>query len=72
MKITFGMIVFNGNYVLQEVIDSIYPYAHQILISEGPVQFWQDQGYKTSFDGTNDVLSGLHDPEKKITVVHSQ
>ena len=72
MNITFGMIVFNGDYVLQEVIDSIYPYAHQILIAEGPVQFWQDQGYKTSNDGTNQVLSTLNDPEKKITVIHSQ
>ena len=72
MNITFGMIVFNGNYVLQEVIDSIYPYAHQILIAEGPVKFWQDQGYKTSNDGTNQVLSTLNDPEKKITVIHSQ
>ena len=72
MKITFGMIVFNGNYVLQEVIDSVYPYAHQILIAEGPVQFWQDQGYKTSGDGTNDILSKLHDPEGKIHITHSQ
>ncbi len=39
MKITFGMIVFNGNYVLEEVLASVYPYAHQILIAEGPVQF---------------------------------
>ena len=72
MKITFGMIVFNGNYVLKEAIESIYPYAHQILVAEGPVQYWQDEGYQTSNDGTNDVLSQLYDPDHKITIVHSQ
>ena len=44
MKIAFGIIVFNGNYVLKETLESIYPYANQILIAEGPVQFWQDEG----------------------------
>jgi len=72
MKITFGMIVFNGNQVIEECIKSIYPFAHQILIAEGPVQFWQDQGYRTSNDGTNDVLNQLYDPDHKITIVHSQ
>lgn len=51
MKISFGMIVFNGNYVLRECLESIYPYAHEILIAEGPVKYWQDLGYTTSTDG---------------------
>lgn len=71
-KITFGMIIFNGNYVLQEVLESVYPFAHQILIAEGPVQYWQSQGYTTSTDGTNDVLHDFPDPDNKIKIVHGQ
>ena len=72
MKIAFGMIIFNGNHVLKETLESIYPYANQILIAEGPVQFWQDEGYTTSTDGTNEVLDNFPDPENKIKIVHSQ
>ena len=41
MKITFGMIILNGDQVLEEALHSVYPYAHQILIAEGPVGYWQ-------------------------------
>ena len=72
MKITFGMIVLNGNQVLEECLSSVYPYAHQILISEGPVKFWQDQGLSTSNDGTNEILDSFPDPEGKIKIVHGR
>lgn len=72
MKIAFGMIVFNGNYVLRECLESVYPYASQILIAEGPVTYWQEQGFTTSTDGTNEVISNFPDIENKIQVVHSQ
>ena len=70
MKITFGMIVFNGNYVLEEVLASVYPYAHQILIAEGPVGYWRDQGYLTSYDGTNNIIDNFPDPDGKIVPIH--
>lgn len=72
IKIAFGMIVFNGDFVLKECLESVYPYATQILISEGPVRYWQEQGYTTSIDRTNDILDNFPDPENKITVVHGQ
>ena len=72
MKIAFGIIVFNGNYVLKEVLESIYPYANQILIAEGPVQFWQDEGYSQSIDGTIELIDNFPDPDNKIKVVHGQ
>jgi len=72
MKITFGMIVLNGDQVLEETLASVYPYAHQILIAEGPVGYWQQQGYTTSVDGTNEILENFPDPENKIKIVHSQ
>ena len=72
MKIAFGMIVFEGDYVLQECLEQVYPFAEQILIAEGPVQFWQKQGRTTSTDDTNKILKDFPDPENKITVFHDQ
>jgi len=72
MKIAFGMIVFEGDYVLQQCLEQVYPYAEQILIAEGPVKYWQDKGRTTSTDATNDILKNFPDPDNKITVVHGQ
>jgi len=72
MKIAFGMIVFEGDYVLKECLESVYPYASQILIAEGPVKYWQEQGRTTSTDNTNFILNNFPDPEKKIKIVHGQ
>ena len=66
------MIVFEGDYVLKECLESIYPYATQILIAEGPVEFWQSQGRTTSTDKTNEILENFPDPENKISIVHGQ
>lgn len=72
MKIAFGMIVFEGDYVLKECLEQVYPFATQILISEGPVYYWQKQGRTTSLDDTNKILSEFPDPENKIKVIHGQ
>jgi len=72
MKLAFGMIVFEGDYVLRECLESIYPYATQILIAEGPVKYWQSQGRTSSTDNTNDILDNFPDPENKIKVIHGQ
>ena len=63
MKIAFGMIVFEGDYVLKECLECVYPFAEQILIAEGPVKFWQDQVT---------VCSIIVPPENKIKIVHGQ
>ena len=72
MKIAFGMIVFEGDYVLKECLEFVYPFAEQILIAEGPVRFWQEQGKTTSEDNTNDILHNFPDPDNKIKIVHGQ
>ena len=72
LKIAFGMIVFEGDYVLRQVLEQIYPFAHQILIAEGPVKHFQDLGKTTSEDRTNAILKGFPDPQNKISVVHGQ
>ncbi len=72
MKIAFGMIVFEGDYVLKQCLEQVYPFAHQILIAEGPVSYWQRMGRKTSEDNTNSILDNFPDPENKIKIVHGQ
>ena len=69
MKIAFGMIVFNSDFVLKQVLETIYPYAEQILIAEGPVKYWADKGYTTSTDKTNQILESFPDPDNKLTIV---
>jgi len=72
MKIAFGMIVFEGDYVLKQCLEQVYPFAEQILIAEGPVSYWQRQGRTTSLDETNKILNEFPDPENKIKIVHGQ
>ena len=72
MKIAVGMIVFEGDYVLQECLEQLYPHVDQIVIAEGPVRFWQQQGRTTSTDRTNAILDSFPDPEGKLSVVHGQ
>lgn len=66
------MIIFNSDFVLKQCLESIYPFANQILIAEGPVKYWQERGYTTSTDKSNDILHSFPDPEKKITIYHNQ
>ena len=72
LKIAIGMIVFEGDYVLKECLEQLYPHVEQILIAEGPVKYWQDQGRSTSTDNTNNILDNFPDPENKLKVVHGQ
>lgn len=72
MKIAFGIIIFNSDFVLKQVLETVYPFAHQILIAEGPVNYWQQQGYTTSVDKTNEIIDNFYDPDNKIQVVHGQ
>lgn len=72
MKIAFGMIVFEGDYVLRECLEQVYPFASQILIAEGPVSYWQEKGRSTSSDETNKIIDNFPDPENKIKITHSQ
>ena len=72
MKIAFGMIVFEGDYVLKQCLKQVYPFADQILISEGPVDYWQKKNKLSSEDRTNDILNEFPDPDNKITIIHGQ
>lgn len=72
MKLAFGMIVFESDYVLKECLEQVYPFAEQILIAEGPVSYWQRMGKTSSEDETNHILNTFPDPDKKITITHGQ
>ena len=72
LKIAFGMIVFEGDYVLRQCLEQVYPFAEQILIAEGPVKYWQEMGRVTSTDKTNEILDSFPDPDNKISIVHGQ
>jgi len=72
MKLTAAMIVFNGDHVLQQSLESIYDVVEEIVIAEGPVKFWQSKGFQSSTDKTIDIIKNFHDPSNKIRFVASQ
>lgn len=69
MKIAAGIIIFNSDFVLKQVLESIYPHVSQILISEGCVSWWAAKGFSTSQDNTLNIIKNFPDPDKKITLV---
>ena len=68
VKLTFQMIVFNSDYVLEPVLESILAFG-DVVVTEGPVQYYVDQGYTTSTDRTNEILADMVGEEN---VVHGQ
>jgi len=62
------MIVFNSDWVLEPVLETITRFG-PVVVAEGPVGYWQDQGYTTSTDRTNEILA-KYVPEDMI--VHGQ
>jgi glycosyltransferase involved in cell wall biosynthesis len=85
MKITFGMIVFNAELnlpdgMLEACIKNVYDIAHEIIIVEGATKaithyFDGDTSQFTSdghsMDRTIQIIKGIPDPDKKITLIES-
>jgi len=73
-KFSIGMIVFNAELFLQACLDSIYDFAHEILIVEGscPQARWDANPDGTSTDGTLAIISNYPDVDNKIKLVASQ
>jgi len=69
MRITAAMIILNGDHVLKQSLQSIYDFVDEIVIAEGPVKYWQQQGIEKSTDMTIQILSDFYDPERKIRYV---
>jgi hypothetical protein len=73
-RITFGMIVLNGEPFIRYCIRALYPHAHQIIVVEGAVEKARSiatpDGHST--DSTRETLASIQtheDPENKITVI---
>jgi hypothetical protein len=76
-RVTFGMIVLNGEPFLRYNLRSIYRFAHQIIVVEGASPLAaciaNPQGHST--DTTLETLydfKASEDPENKITIVTAE
>jgi len=74
VKITFGMIVLNGEPFLRYNLRSLYAFAHQIIVVEGacPSAATVATADGHSMDGTLEVLQDFklrEDPENKVVIV---
>ena len=73
-RVTFGIIVLNGEPFTRYCLRALYPVAHQIVVVEGASQaaacLASADGHST--DGTLDTLYGFaadEDPENKVHIV---
>ena len=76
-KISFGIIVLNGEPYTRYVIRTLYPHAHEIIIVEGACEGASFAATKHghSSDGTLAVLHHMQkyeDPENKLVIVKAQ
>lgn len=74
LKISFGIIVLNGEPFTKYCLRQLYPFAHQIIVSEGAVEGAETISTKEghSIDGTLETLAKLkheEDPENKIIII---
>jgi len=76
-KVTFGIVVLNGEPFTRYCIRALYPFAHQIVVAEGACPaaalIATPDGHST--DGTLDVLRRLkaeEDPESKLVIVTAE
>jgi hypothetical protein len=73
-KISFGMIVLNGEPFLRYNLRALYPYAHQIIVVEGAAPGSRDVATPDghSLDATVEILQRFQqeeDPENKLIVI---
>ena len=76
-RITFGMIVLNGEPFLRYNLRALYPFAHQVIVVEGAspsaAAIATLNGHST--DGTLETLRAFkhnEDPEDKVVIVTAQ
>ncbi|MDZ4722156.1 MAG: glycosyltransferase family A protein [Roseiflexaceae bacterium] len=76
-KITFGLIVLNGEPFTRYNLRALYPYAHEIIVVEGasPKAAHVATADGHSIDGTVDIVRRFmadEDPEHKIILVTAE
>ncbi len=77
IKITFGIIVLNGEPLIKYQLRTLYPYAHQIIVVEGASHLAKDSatadGHST--DSTREILRRFkseEDPGNKVILVTAE
>lgn len=75
IKVTFCIIVCNGDDYIYECVKNIYPYAHSICIAEGATINWVEAlkwSDPRSKDNTIQLLNKLieEDIDNKIRIIH--
>jgi hypothetical protein len=60
------MIIFNGDYVLKQLLEVIYDSAYKIVIVDGVVKYFADMGYTGSDDNSLNIIKSFPDPDNKI------
>jgi len=73
-RVTFGIIVLNGEPFTRYCLRALYPFAHEIIVAEGaaPAAAFMATPDGHSTDGTLDVLQRFkaeEDPEDKVQIV---
>ena len=71
MKISFGIIVVNGEPFIKYNLENLYPHAHEILIVEGAVEKFKHASTPDghSLDNTVKIIKEFPDPENKIKLI---
>lgn len=71
MKLSFGIIVLNGEPFIKYNLKALYPHAHEILIVEGAVNKFAHAATPDghSLDNTVDIIKSFPDPENKIKLI---
>ena len=76
-KVTFGIIVLNGEPFVRYNLRALYPLAHQIIVVEGAApaaaSIATPDGHST--DGTLEILRDFkvnEDPDNKLTIVTAE
>lgn len=71
-RISFGILVLNGEPFVRYLLRTLYPYAHQILVSEGACPGAVGQMAGRSTDGTLETLTAFQrheDPDAKLQII---
>lgn len=76
-KITFGIIVLNGEPFIKYNLRALYPYAHQIIIVEGASPFAKNIATRDghSIDNTLEAIKSFirdEDPDNRVQIVTAE
>lgn len=71
MKISFGIIVLNGEPFIKYNLEVLYPHAHEIIVVEGAVEKFRHAATQDghSLDNTVKIIREFPDPDGKIKLI---